>query len=212
MVGLFNAGARTDRPAVVHNRVLTAANGITLLRLLGLPLFVYLAVIGAYGRAFAALVLVGVTDWVDGYVARRFDQVTRIGTLIDPLIDRALLATAAVTMLILALIPWWVPTFIIVRDVVILGAAFLLFRRTNPNIPVSKLGKFATASLLIGVPAFLLAHPTADWPGARLATVVAYGGSIVGLVAYYVAAWRYGRTAVRVRRTLREARATEGPR
>ncbi|HVM19335.1 MAG TPA: CDP-alcohol phosphatidyltransferase family protein [Egibacteraceae bacterium] len=208
-MGLFNAGARSGAPAVVHDRILTVANGITAVRLLGLPVFVYLAAIGAYGRAFGTLVLVGATDWVDGYVARRFDQVTRIGKLIDPLIDRALLATAAITMLVLGIIPWWVPALIIVRDVALLLAAFVLFRGANPNIPVSNLGKFATACLLIGVPAFLLAHPTADWPGARVTTVIAYGYCIVGIVTYYVAGWRYGRMAMTVRRALREGHLGE---
>src|SRR3712207_6661666 len=113
-VGLFNAGARTDGPTVVHDKIATAANGITAARLLGLPLFVWLtAAEQAYGWGFLTLAVVGATDWIDGYVARRFDQVTKIGKLIDPLIDRALLATAGITLLVLGLIPWWIVALIV---------------------------------------------------------------------------------------------------
>lgn len=197
-MGLFNAGARTDGPMVVHDRVFTVANGITAVRLLGLPLFVWLAAgIGAYGLAFLTLVIVGSTDWVDGYVARRFDQVTRIGKLIDPLIDRAMLATAGLTLLALGFIPWWIVALVVGRDAALLLAGFIIFKGRNPNIPVSNLGKFATACLLIGVPGFLLGRM--DWGGSDVFLVVAYIFSIVGIAAYFLAGWQYARAANQVR-------------
>ena len=197
-MGLFNAGARTDGPMVVHDRVLTVANGITAVRLLGLPLFVWLAAgIGAYGMAFLTLVIVGSTDWVDGYVARRFDQVTKIGKLIDPLIDRAMLATAAFTLLALGFIPWWIVALVVGRDVALLLAGFILFKGRNPNIPVSNMGKFATACLLIGVPGFLLGRM--DWAGSDAFLVLAYVFSVVGIVTYFFAGWQYARAAAQVR-------------
>ena len=207
-MGLFNAGARTDGPVVVHDKVVTVANGITALRLLGLPLFVWLAVAGAYGLAFATLVVVGTTDWVDGYVARRFDQVTNLGKLMDPLIDRALLATAGITLLVLGLIPWWIVALFVARDVLLLGASFAMFRRVNPGIAVSNLGKFATACLLIGVPAFLLGRM--DWDAAEVFLYVAYAFCIVGIVTYYVAGIRYARAALEMKRSL-AATTPKGP-
>src|SRR5680860_1362681 len=104
---LFDAGQRDDRPAIVSDRVWTAANLITFARLGGLPLFVWL-MIGpeAFGIAFLILVIVAATDWADGYVARRFDQVSRIGQVMDPLIDRALLATAGITLAVVGFLPW----------------------------------------------------------------------------------------------------------
>ncbi len=202
-MGLFNAGARTDVPVVVHDRVVTVANGITLARLLGLPLFVWLvAGQGAYGMGVLTLFVVGTTDWIDGYVARRFDQVTRVGKLIDPLIDRALIATAALTLLAIGFIPWWIVAAVVGRDVVLLLAGFVIFRGANPNIPVSNLGKFATACLLLGIPGFLVGRM--DWPANTLVLVLAYGSSILGIVTYYVAGWRYARIALSLRRTLEQ--------
>lgn len=210
-MGLFNAGARTDGPMVVHDRVVTVANAITAVRLLGLPLFVWLtAFVGAYGMGFLTLVIVGTTDWVDGYVARRFDQVTRIGKLIDPLIDRAMLATAAVTLLVLGFIPWWVVVLVVGRDVALLTAGFVMFRGANPNIPVSNIGKFATACLLIGVPGFLLGRM--DWPGNDLFLVLAYCFSVVGIVTYFLAGWQYAVAAMSVREAMEKTGAIDGGR
>jgi cardiolipin synthase len=196
-VRLFDAGARAGRPQVVHDRIFTVANGITAVRLLGLPLFVWL-VLGprAYGRAFGVLVLVASTDWVDGYVARRFDQVTRLGRLLDPVIDRLLLATVGLTLLAAGLIPPLLVAAVVVRDVLVMTGAAVLFRGP-PAVPVSRVGKFATANLLVGLPAFLPA--AMPWPGAPVFAGLAWLFSLVGLAAYWVAGVRYARAAWVVR-------------
>jgi len=192
-VRLFDVGRRAGAGEVVHDRVLTVANVITLIRLLGLPLFVWLMVgPGAYGKAFVVLAAVAVTDWVDGYVARRFDQVTRLGKLIDPLIDRALLATAGLTLAAVRILPWPVVALIVGRDVLVLGGAATLFRGLLP-ISVNRTGKFATACLLIGIPGFLLGRMVRS--GAPLVHYGAWGVTGVGIIAYYVAGIQYARAA-----------------
>lgn len=196
---LFDAGRRAGGEAV-YDRVVTVANGITLVRFLGLPLFVWL-MIGpqAYGKAFGILSAVAVTDWVDGYVARRFDQVTRLGKLMDPLIDRALLATAGVTLLVLGIVPWPVVVLIVGRDVLLLVFAAVLFRGPPPVV-VNRMGKFATACLLIGIPGFLLGRM--DWPGAVGFRYLAWGFTLLGIITYYIAGIQYARaarTALRLR-------------
>lgn len=190
---LFDAGGRVGGGEVVHDRVFTAANGITLVRLLGLPVFVYLMVgPAAYGKAFGVLSAVAATDWVDGYVARRFDQVTRLGQIIDPLIDRALLATVGLTLVALGIVPWLVVALIVGRDVVLLGLAAALFRGL-PAIPVNRMGKLATACLLIGVPGFLLGRM--DWPVALPFRYGAWGFTAVGIICYYLAGIQYAGAA-----------------
>lgn len=190
---LFDAGQRLDGREVVHDRVVTAANLITLARLLGLPFFVYLMVgPAAYGQAFGVLSAVAATDFLDGYVARRFDQVTRLGQLIDPLIDRALLATAGITLAVLGILPWPVLALVVGRDVILFVAAGVLFRGLPP-ISVNRAGKFATANLLIGVPGFLLGYM--EWSGARGFGIAAWGFTTVGVAAYYFAGAQYARAA-----------------
>ncbi|MEX0659285.1 MAG: CDP-alcohol phosphatidyltransferase family protein [Egibacteraceae bacterium] len=187
----FQWGARGEGDQVVHDRVLTAANVITGLRLLGLPLFVWL-VLGAQalGLAFLTLAAVGATDWVDGYVARRFDQVTRLGKILDPLVDRALLATAGVTLAVAGIIPWWLVALVVGRDLALLAAAAIIFHGIPP-IPVTRTGKAATAALLVALPAFLVG--AMDWAGARLVVQGAWGMAAVGVLAYYVAGVQYAR-------------------
>jgi cardiolipin synthase len=191
-VRLFDAGAR-EGPVVVHDKVVTAANGITAIRLLGLPLFVWLMVgPEAYGMGIMTLAVTGCSDWVDGYVARRFDQVTRLGQIVDPLVDRLLLATAAITLMVIGFLPWLVVVLILARDAVLLTVVAIRFRGIPP-IPVNRTGKFATACLLIGVPGYLLGRM--DWPLHDLFRILAVGFTVVGIATYYLAGYQYAQAA-----------------
>jgi cardiolipin synthase (CMP-forming) len=192
-VRIFDIGGRPGQAPVVHDRVLTVPNAITLVRLAFLPVFVWL-VIGPRNLVAAFFTLGGIaaTDWVDGYVARRWDQVSRLGQILDPLIDRVLLATAGITLAVADIVPWWVIVVILARDAVLLGAAYVLFRGIPP-IPVSRTGKFATTCLYIGLPAFMIA--AVDWAGAGIFTVIAWGFTAVGIATYYVAGGQYGKAA-----------------
>lgn len=193
----FDWGARRDRPQVTHDRVLTVANAITAVRLAGLPVFVWL-LLGreAHGPALAVLAAVGATDWMDGYVARRFDQVTRIGTLLDPLVDRVLLATAGIALAIADVVPWWLVALLLVRDAAIVIGVLVLFRGVPP-IRVTRVGKAATACLLVGLPGFLVAR----WLDAGLLLGAAWVFSLAGLAAYYIAGGQYARAALSTTRT-----------
>lgn len=193
----FDWGARKGRPTVVHDRIWTVANGISLLRLAGLPLFVWLMFGNqAYGWAWFTLFAVGSTDFLDGFVARRFDQVTKLGKLLDPIIDRGLLVTVGVSLLLAGMLPWPFVAAILGRDALILIGS-LLFLRNVPDIAVTRTGKAATAALLIGLPAFLLAHM--DWPGDAIAMVVAWLFTAGGVVGYWIAGLQYARAVRRLR-------------
>lgn len=198
-MALFNAGARSGSGRErVHDRVLTAPNAITAVRLAGLPLFAWL-VLGPRRLlvAFFVLVAIATTDWIDGYIARRFDQVSRIGKLVDPLVDRLLLATAVLTLLVAGLMPWPLLVLILARDVAVLGLSLVWFGGIPP-IPVSNTGKLATALLMVGVPAFLLGGIA--WSGQPGVLALAWTATVAGIVTYYLAAIRYGRVARAIRR------------
>ncbi len=200
-MGLFDAGRRAEGAETVHERVLTAPNAITAVRLAGLPVFVWL-VLGpqALVAAFWVLGAIAATDWVDGYVARRFDQVSRLGQVVDPLVDRLLLIATALTLLVAGLLPWPVVALVVGRDVVLLAVSFALFGAVPP-IPVNRAGKVATAALLTGLPALLLA--AADWAGAPLARGLAWTLIPLGTLSYYVAGVQYALAAWRLRRPSR---------
>jgi cardiolipin synthase (CMP-forming) len=194
----FDWGRRGEGPEIVHDRVLTLPNAVTAARLAGLPLFVWL-MLGARAYAWAVLVLVLVasTDWVDGYLARRLDQVSRIGKILDPLVDRLLIATVVVTMLLAGMVRWWLVALLLSRDLAIVIGAMAMFRRL-PDIPVTRTGKFATFVIMFGLPGILLGH--IDWALNELTWIAGWGLTAVGVAAYYTAGVQYVRTAVRLRR------------
>ncbi len=197
-MGLFDAGSRRAHGAQgVSDRILTAPNAITAVRLLGLPVFVWL-VLGpqAYGAAFVLLLAIGATDWVDGYVARRFNQVSRLGTLLDPLVDRVLLATALVTLLIADIVPWVLVAVVVGRDVAVIGGALVLFGGIPRELPVNNAGKAATAALLVGIPLFL----ASEWLGWAWVTTAAEVATVAGVAAYYASGVQYAMAAVQLRR------------
>lgn len=192
---VFDAGARQGEQRV-HDRVLTVPNAITAVRLAGLPVFVWLATAGeAPLVALLVLVAIGATDWVDGYVARRFDQVSRLGILADPLVDRLLVITTGVTLLVMGLLPLWLLVAVVVRDVLVVGGALLLFGGIPP-IPVTRTGKAATATLLLALPLLLLSEVLGSDP----LWLAALGVTIAGVTAYYGAGVQYARAAVELRR------------
>ena len=196
---LVDAGARGQGREVVHDRVLTVPNAITLVRLLGLPLFGWLLLAADRpAAAFWTLAVVASTDWIDGYVARRFDQVSRIGKLLDPLVDRVVLVTAAIVLMAADVVHPGIIAALVVRDAAVLGGAFALFGGIPP-IPVTRIGKASTALLLIGLPSYLLA--AIPWAGADAFGLLAPALTGAGLVGYYVAGVQYARLAVDHRRT-----------
>lgn len=200
---LFEAGARGDGAETVHDRVWTVPNAVTALRLAGLPLFVWLVLGPAWlAAAFWTLAVVASSDWVDGYLARRLDQVSRLGKILDPLVDRAVLATAGLTLLVAGVVPAWLVAAVVARDVLLLGGALLLFGRIPP-IPVTRTGKFATANLLAAFPSFLLA--AIEWFGQAAFAWLAVLLSAVGLGAYLVATGQYVRAGLRLARDRRRA-------
>ncbi|MGI8873161.1 MAG: CDP-alcohol phosphatidyltransferase family protein [Egibacteraceae bacterium] len=200
---LFDVGTRPGHSEVVHDRVATAANAITAVRLAGLPVFAWLVLgPGALWSAFWLLVAVAATDWIDGYVARRFNQVTRLGKPRDPPIDRALLAGAGITLVFTGILPVAVVAVVVVRDALLLGGALVLFGRIPP-IPVTRVGKLATAALLIGLPGFLLG--AIEWPGRQVLAAGAWAFTLVGIACYWAAGVQYARAAADLRR-IREGR------
>ena len=186
--------------------VLSVPNFITLARLCVLPLFLYL-LFARDQRAGAALLLgfLGMTDWVDGWFARKFNQVSPFGAVFDPTVDRVLFVVSAISVLIDGAVPRWFCIAILVRELVVgammVGATMLGMER----FPVSSNGKWYTFLLMMAVPFLLLAgssHVTADF-----GLVVGWLCAIPGLALSYYTAVMY---VPLVRTNLRKGRAAKG--
>ncbi|MGG5175557.1 CDP-alcohol phosphatidyltransferase family protein [Pseudarthrobacter sp. J1763] len=204
----IGAGTRPGVEQVDHNRVLTVPNLLTVLRFLGVPLFVWL-VLGQkeYGLAVWVLAIMGSTDWIDGYVARRFDQTSKLGRILDPAADRLALISVAVTLVLAGVVQWWYLAALLVPDVILASASFLYFRN-HPDLPVSVIGKVRTALLLLGTPLLVLSK--LPIPGSTVYFVVAWILLALGLLGHWIAAVNYFRAIVAKGRPVRAARTAGG--
>ena len=183
--------------------VFTVPNLVTVLRLLGVPLFLWL-VLGARADGWAVVVLAvgGTTDWVDGFLARRLGQESRLGILLDPLADRLYIVATVVALTIRGVLPLWFTLALLAREVFLAACLLVLRRYGYGPPPVHYVGKSATFLLLIALPMLLLA---AGSPGAAgWAYPTGWGLAWWGLVLYWVAALFY---VVQVRGVVRESRA-----
>ncbi|WP_018352828.1 CDP-alcohol phosphatidyltransferase family protein [Longispora albida] len=143
-------------------RVLTVPNAISFARLLGVPVFLWL-MLGPVHYDLAAVVVLAVgggTDWVDGYVARRFDQGSRLGQLLDPLADRLYILATLAALTIREIVPWQFTAALLAREVVV-GVWLPVLRRYGYGPPpVHYIGKTGTFVLLMAFPTLLLSAAT----------------------------------------------------
>jgi cardiolipin synthase (CMP-forming) len=187
------------------SRVLTAPNVITLVRLLCIPVFVWL-LFGLHRQSAAAALLaaLGTTDWIDGYVARRYHQVSTLGKILDPAADRILVGTAVIAVIVHGAVPLWFGLATIGREALVSIMVLLLAALGAARINVLWVGKAGTFGLMFAYPAFLLSHGSASWQGPI--RVVAWVCGAVGLTLAWVAAAGYigpARTALRSGRAAR---------
>lgn len=145
-----------ERTGAVGTRIWTIPNVLSMLRLALVPVFLVLIVVGAYAGALVVLVVASLTDLLDGYLARRFGQVTRLGQLLDPAADRLYIFAALVGLAANGLVPWWIVVVIVARDVFLLVLAVVLANHGYGPLPVHLLGKAATFALFFGVPVIML--------------------------------------------------------
>jgi cardiolipin synthase (CMP-forming) len=153
-----------DGPERVTDRILTVPNLLSFARLAILPLIYLDLVSGAHLRAFVLLVVFASTDWFDGYIARRFDQVSKLGKLLDPLSDRVLFVVVGIGFAMGELLPWWAILLLLGRDVLVVASGGIVLLRGGIRPDVTRLGKAATFGLLFALPAFLLASVLGDGP------------------------------------------------
>ena len=186
--------------------VWTVPNLISVLRIACIPWFVWL-LFAAEDRTSAALLLgtLGATDWVDGWVARRFDQVSEIGKVLDPTADRLLLVVAAPAMIIDGSVPIWFGVVALAREVLVGLAALLLAGLGARRIDVTWWGKTGTFALLFAFPCFLAGESTI--PGRPGFAVAAWVFAVPGLLIALWAALGYVPAGLRALREGREGAA-----
>lgn len=195
-----------DTATVAADRVLTLPNLISFVRLLGVPLFLYLfLVVRADVVAIVVLAVGGTSDWVDGWIARRLQQVSRLGELLDPLADRLYILATLLAFTAREVVPWQFTAALLARELLLLGSLGVLRRYGYGPPPVHYVGKTATFLLLAAFPILLLADAA---PGAAtVAGAIGWGLAWWGLVLYWAAGAMYVVQARRLVRAMRARRA-----
>ena len=175
----------------VSSAIRTVPNAVTLVRLLLMPVCAYLLATGRYGWGLVLTAVVGSTDWVDGWLARRTGQVSRLGQLLDPLADRLLIVSVAIALVMQDVVPWQAAVLLLARDLILLAGWPILKRRGIEPPEVILLGKAATLVLLIALPVLTLG--ATDLAVADIARVLGLAGLWAGVVMYYLAGAVYVR-------------------
>lgn len=182
---------------VTTDRIWTIPNLMSLGRLALVPVFLWL-VLGPQADlvAVAVLAISGISDWADGVIARRTGQISRLGQVLDPLVDRITIAATLIGLALRGIVPWWVVALLVARELLLLALLPALRRRGLPALPVHYLGKAATFALFWGFPFVLIGASEVGWQAALGVIGWAFIGWGVGL--YWYSALLYVEQAVRV--------------
>jgi cardiolipin synthase len=193
--------------STAESRILTVPNLITLLRLACLPLFVWLLLGRENPLAAGALLgVLGATDWVDGWYARRFNAISNLGKIFDPVVDRLLFFVSIVAIIIAGSAPLWFCVAVLAREVAISMATLVLASLGARRIDVTWVGKAATFGLMFAFPGFLWA--STDWLLQPFFEIAAWACAIPALAASYYAAALYVPLGLQALREGRKSRAS----
>lgn len=182
----------------------TWPNLISLVRLLLIPVFVWLVVVGHPGWALVVLVVIGVSDWADGFVARRFDQGSKLGKAVDPVADRLAIIAIVLSLVLTGLLPLFVVIVVVGVDLVLAVMSSVLFRG-NPDLDVTWTGKIRSALLFVGLPVLLFSAVHTVDANAPWVRVVALVFVYLGTAGHVVAGAQYAVAMVRKRRAVAAA-------
>ncbi|MBN9142202.1 MAG: CDP-alcohol phosphatidyltransferase family protein [Micrococcales bacterium] len=180
----------------VSKRIVTVPNALSVVRLALIPVFLWLLGTAQYGWALVVIVVSSVTDFVDGFVARRFNQVSRVGQILDPAVDRLFIFSTLIGLAWQGFLPWWLVAVIVLRDVGIVALGPVLASHGYGPLPVHHLGKVATFSLLFALPTLVLG---AAFPAiAAVSDPVGWALALWGAFLYWWAGVLYLRETIRL--------------
>jgi len=175
--------------AASSSRILTIPNAVSFVRVLGVGVFWWVLLVEDNVVAAAWLIfIIGWTDWIDGWLARKLNQVSDLGKALDPIADRLMIASAVVGGLIVGVLPPLIGWGLILRELFMAGVTLVLVSRGSGILDVRYLGKVATFALYGAIPAFYLAAAGVAESFMRL---VGWSLGVIGLVLYWLVALLY---------------------
>ncbi|NCD16648.1 MAG: CDP-alcohol phosphatidyltransferase family protein [Actinobacteria bacterium] len=181
--------ASTGDAQALSSRVWTVPNVISMLRLALVPVFAWLILTEQDVAAVVVLIVAGASDWFDGVIARRFDQMSRLGQLLDPAADRLYILVTLIGLGSRGFVPWWLVAVIVGRDVLLTALLPALRRRGLAPLQVHVAGKAGTFALMYSFPLLLLAHLGGTL--GYLSLVVGWAAALWGIALYWLSAGIY---------------------
>lgn len=183
-----------DHTTEVSSRIYTLANLVSVIRLMSIPVFLYLVVQDRLLPAFILLVAAVLTDFVDGWIARSMNQITKLGQFLDPFADRLFIAATVIALAIQDVVPWWLVIAVMSRDALLGVGGLVMSRYGHGTLPVKWWGKVATFGMLFVLPLFLLAKMVEEYGSEQVATVlvmIAWPIALIAIVVYWVVGFSY---------------------
>lgn len=176
------------------NRVLTVPNLISFLRICSIPYIAWLITKNHMILALVVLAISAFSDCIDGYIARRWNQVSKLGQILDPIADRLLIIFSTVALAIASIIPWWALVLVVLRDVIMAALVVLLAQHDYGPLPVNFVGKAGTALIMLAIVSLMIVYAV-----STEAMFVLYAAAIAcgiwGIVLYWYAGLLYYRQA-----------------
>jgi cardiolipin synthase len=174
---------------VASSKVFTVANAVSVIRLMAIPVFLWLVIEDRLLIAFVLLVAAVLTDFVDGMIARRMNEITKLGQFLDPFADRLFIAATVIALAIQDVVPWWFVIAVMLRDALLGVGGLVMARYGAATLPVKWWGKVATFAMLFVLPLFLLG---AIFPGVgEMTNPIAWVLAMVTVVLYWVVGFSY---------------------
>jgi len=195
-----------EKAPEISTRVLTVPNILSFIRLLLVPVFLVLIIAGRDGLALLVLVVSSVSDYLDGVIARRFRQITRLGQLLDPAADRAFIFAALVGLAVRGVIPWWLFAVIVTRDLMLVVLGIILASNGYGPLPVHHLGKAGTLCLFYALPIIMIGQAFPD--ATAIANPVGWAFALWGVFLYWWGGTLYAAETARLVRIPRDAGPT----
>lgn len=198
---------RAEAHPVVSSRIFTIPNLLSLIRLALVPVFLVLVIEGHDRLALATLIVCSATDYLDGVLARRLNQVTRLGQLLDPAADRLFIFATVIGLALRGVVPWWLMAIIVGRDVALLVLGIVMANFGFGPLPVHHLGKVATFCLFYALPILMVgqAFPATAW----VTTPIGWAFALWGAFLYWWAGVIYLGESVRAIQNSRAEMAPE---
>ena len=189
----------------MSSRIFTVPNVLSFIRLALVPVFLVLIIAGKDGLALLVLVVSSVSDYLDGVIARRFRQISRLGQLLDPAADRAFIFAALIGLAVREVVPWWLFAAIVGRDVMLVVLGLVLANNGFGPLPVHHLGKAGTLCLFYALPIIMIGQAFPD--ATAIAQPVGWAFALWGVFLYWWGGVLYVTQTARMVRIPRDGEA-----